>query len=320
MWWEGCWLYGLIQTFQPHRRGEVLLICVNHPFLLSFDSWVAKLTENHELLPSMADARSIALVCANEASLWEELRSRASVVAQAEPALAPMLYRYVLDRSGFGEGIIQRLAERLTPTGQDLPVVLRVLGEAVASDREVLSQMRADIRATLERDPATEHALIPYLWYKGFHAISTHRLAHALWKAGRKELATHLQSLVSEHLAVDIHPAARFGVGILLDHATGFVAGETSVVADNVSFLHEVTLGGTGKARGDRHPKIRSGVLIGAGAKILGNITIGEGAKIGAGSVVLKDVAPHTSVAGVPAVVIGQTSVDAPALDMDHSL
>jgi len=268
----------------------------------------------------MADARSIALVCANEASLWEELRSRASVVAQAEPALAPMLHRYVLDRSGFGEGIIQRLAERLTPTGQDLPVVLRVLGEAVASDREVLSQMRADIRATLERDPATEHALIPYLWYKGFHAISTHRLAHALWKAGRKELATHLQSLVSEHLAVDIHPAARFGVGILLDHATGFVAGETSVVADNVSFLHEVTLGGTGKARGDRHPKIRSGVLIGAGAKILGNITIGEGAKIGAGSVVLKDVAAHTSVAGVPAIVIGQTTVDAPALDMDHSL
>jgi serine O-acetyltransferase len=285
-----------------------------------FDSWVAKLTENPELILRMADARSIALVCANEASLWAELQARAAVVAKAEPALAPMLQRYVLDRSGFGEGIIQRLAERITPTGQDLPVILRVLGEAVASDREVLSQMRADIRATLERDPATEHALIPYLWYKGFHAISTHRLAHVLWKAGRKELAIHLQSLVSEHLGVDIHPAARFGVGILLDHATGFVAGETSVVADNVSFLHEVTLGGTGKARGDRHPKIRSGVLVGAGAKILGNITIGEGAKIGAGSVVLKDVAPHTSVAGVPAVMIGQTTVDAPALDMDHSL
>ncbi len=268
----------------------------------------------------MADARSIALVCANEASLWAELQARASVVAKDEPALAPMLQRYVLDRSSFGEGIIQRLAERITPTGQDLPVILRVLGEAVASDREVLSQMRADIRATLERDPATEHALIPYLWYKGFHAISMHRLAHVLWKAGRKELAIHLQSLVSEHLGVDIHPAARFGVGILLDHATGFVAGETSVVADNVSFLHEVTLGGTGKARGDRHPKIRSGVLVGAGAKILGNITIGEGAKIGAGSVVLKDVAAHTSVAGVPAVMIGQTTVDAPALDMDHSL
>jgi serine O-acetyltransferase len=180
--------------------------------------------------------------------------------------------------------------------------------------------MRADIRATLERDPATEHALVPFLWFKGYHAISLHRLAHTLWKAGRRDLATHLQSLMSEHLAVDIHPAARFGVGILLDHATGFVAGETAVVGDNVSFLHAVTLGGTGKARGDRHPKIRSGVLVGAGAKILGNITVGEGAKIGAGSVVLKDVPPHTSVAGVPAVVIGRTSVDAPALDMDHSL
>ncbi len=268
----------------------------------------------------MADARSIALVCANEASLWEELRSRAKIVAQAEPALAPMLHRYVLDRESFGAGMVQRLAERLAPSGHDVSVILQVLGEAVAADAEVLSQMRADIRATLERDPATEHALIPFLWFKGFHAISTHRLAHVLWKAGRKELATHLQSLASEHLAVDIHPAARFGVGILLDHATGFVAGETSVGADNVSFLHEVTLGGTGKARGDRHPKIRSGVLVGAGAKILGNITIGEGAKIGAGSVVLKDVAPHTSVAGVPAVVIGQTNVDAPALDMDHSL
>lgn len=268
----------------------------------------------------MADARSTALVCANEISLWTELRTRALVVATAEPALAPMLHRSVLDQPHFAAGIIRRLAERLSPAGQDTDLIVRILTDAVATDREVLAQMRADIRAILERDPATEHALAPFLWYKGFHAISTHRLAHVLWKAGRKELASHLQSLVSEHLAVDIHPAARFGVGILLDHATGFVAGETSIVADNVSFLHEVTLGGTGKARGDRHPKIHSGVLVGAGAKILGNITVGEGAKIGAGSVVLKDVAAHTSVAGVPAIVIGQTSVDAPALDMDHSL
>lgn len=268
----------------------------------------------------MADARSIALVCATELSLWEELRTRAAAVAKAEPALAPLLGRTVLDQPDFGAGIVRRLGERLSPNGQDVEVILQVLREAVKSDPEVLAKMRADIRATLERDPATENALVPFLWYKGFHAISAHRLAHVLWKAGRRELALHLQSLSSEHLGVDIHPAAHFGVGILLDHATGFVAGETSVVADNVSFLHEVTLGGTGKSRGDRHPKIRSGVLVGAGAKILGNITIGEGAKIGAGSVVLKDVAPHTSVAGVPAVVIGRASVDAPALDMDHSL
>ncbi|MCF7709591.1 MAG: serine O-acetyltransferase [Opitutales bacterium] len=268
----------------------------------------------------MADARSTALACATEASLWADIHTRAQVVAQAEPALVPMLKRYVLDRATFAEGIVRRLSERIAPTGNDVDSLVAAMQQAIAADPEILAQMRADIRATLERDPATEHALIPFLWYKGFHAISLHRLAHSLWKSGRRELATHLQSLMSEHLAVDIHPAASFGVGILLDHATGFVAGETAVVGDNVSFLHEVTLGGTGKARGDRHPKIRSGVLIGAGAKILGNITVGEGAKIGAGSVVLKDVAPHTSVAGVPAVVIGRTSVDAPALDMDHSL
>lgn len=268
----------------------------------------------------MADARSTALACATEASLWADIHARAQVVAQAEPALVPMLKRYVLDRATFAEGIVRRLSERIAPTGNDVDSLVAAMQQAIAADPEILAQMRADIRATLERDPATEHALIPFLWFKGFHAISLHRLAHSLWKSGRRELATHLQSLMSEHLAVDIHPAASFGVGILLDHATGFVAGETAVVGDNVSFLHEVTLGGTGKARGDRHPKIRSGVLIGAGAKILGNITVGEGAKIGAGSVVLKDVAPHTSVAGVPAVVIGRTSVDAPALDMDHSL
>ena len=268
----------------------------------------------------MADARSTALACATEASLWADIHARAQVVAQAEPALVPMLKRYVLDRGTFAEGIVRRLSERIAPTGNDVDSLVAAMQQAITADPEILAQMRADIRATLERDPATEHALVPFLWYKGFHAISLHRLAHSLWKSGRRELATHLQSLMSEHLAVDIHPAASFGVGILLDHATGFVAGETAVVGDNVSFLHEVTLGGTGKARGDRHPKIRSGVLIGAGAKILGNITVGEGAKIGAGSVVLKDVAPHTSVAGVPAVVIGRTSVDAPALDMDHSL
>ena len=268
----------------------------------------------------MADARSIALACATEASLWADIRARAQTVAQSEPALAPMLQRYVLDRPTFAEGIVRRLSERIAPTGNDIDSLAAAMQQAIAADPEILAQMRADIRATLERDPATEHAMVPFLWYKGFHAISLHRLSHSLWKSGRRELASHLQSLMSEHLAVDIHPAAHFGIGILLDHATGFVAGETSVVGDNVSFLHEVTLGGTGKARGDRHPKIRSGVLIGAGAKILGNITVGEGAKIGAGSVVLKDVAPHTSVAGVPAVVIGRTSVDAPALDMDHSL
>lgn len=268
----------------------------------------------------MADARSIALACANDQSLWSELQSRAELMAKQEPTLKPLLERWILSKKTFADGFVQRLSERLNPTGQDLAIIQSGLLAALSLDSEIIPKMRHDIKAILERDPATEHALIPFLWYKGFHAISAHRFAHALWKNKRTDLALYLQSLSAEHLAVDIHPAASFGVGILLDHATGFVAGETAVVEDNVSFLHEVTLGGTGKARGDRHPKVRSGVLVGAGAKILGNINIGEGAKIGAGSVVLKDVAPHTSVAGVPAVLIGKASVDAPALDMDHSL
>jgi serine O-acetyltransferase len=162
--------------------------------------------------------------------------------------------------------------------------------------------------------------LQPLLFFKGFMAISTYRVSHYLWTHGRKELALYFQSLASEVFAVDIHPAARIGCGILLDHATSFVVGETAIIEDNVSILHEVTLGGSGKQTGDRHPIVRSGVLLGAGAKILGRVEIGEGAKVGAGSVVLMDVAPHTTVAGVPAQVVGVSREDAPALEMDQRL
>ncbi|MFZ9200945.1 MAG: serine O-acetyltransferase [Opitutales bacterium] len=263
---------------------------------------------------------SVAIVTATEASLWHELQERAAGYAKAEPALQPMLDRYVLARRDFGDGLARRISERITASMSEATTVGRVFDEMIARDATIVQQARGDLRAILERDPAAEHALLPYLWYKGFHAITCHRFAHALWKAGRREMAFHIQSLSSEHLAVDIHPAARFGTGILLDHATGFVAGETAVVEDNVSFLHEVTLGGTGKQRGDRHPKIRSGVLVGAGAKILGNITVGAGAKVGAGSVVLIDVPPHATAAGVPAVIVGQGRMDTPALDMDHTI
>jgi serine O-acetyltransferase len=170
--------------------------------------------------------------------------------------------------------------------------------------------------AVYERDPACPDALTPLLYFKGFQALVCYRVAHHLWNHDRQELALYLQSLISETFAVDIHPAAQIGCGIFLDHATGFVAGETTVIESNVSILHEVTLGGTGKDRGDRHPKVRSGVLLGAGAKILGNVEIGECAKVGAGSVVLKDVPPHTSVAGVPAQIIGKASEVSPALGM----
>lgn len=180
--------------------------------------------------------------------------------------------------------------------------------------------MRADIRAITERDPAATRFSEPLLYFKGFHALQTHRVAHWLWSEGRRELALFLQSRASEVFGVDIHPAARIGKGILVDHATGVVVGETAVVEDNVSILHEVTLGGTGKDCGDRHPKVRHGVLIGAGAKILGNVEVGEGAKIGAGSVVLEDVPAHATVAGVPAKVVGIAEGDEPARTMDHRL
>jgi serine O-acetyltransferase len=172
--------------------------------------------------------------------------------------------------------------------------------------------------AVNDRDPACPDVLTPLLFFKGFQALVCYRVAHHLWKMGRREFALYLQSLVAETFAVDIHPAAQIASGILLDYATGFVAGETAVIEEDVSILHEVTLGGTGKERGDRHPKVRSGVLLGAGAKILGNVEIGRGAKVGAGSVVLKDVPAHTSVAGVPAKVVGTLRAASPALEMRH--
>lgn len=177
-----------------------------------------------------------------------------------------------------------------------------------------------DLCAIVERDPACDSPLQPLLFYKGFHAISTYRMSHHLWHEGRKELAMYFQSIASEVYGVDIHPAARIGCGILLDHATSFVVGETAIIEDNVSILHEVTLGGTGKETGDRHPVVRSGVLLGAGVKVLGRVELGEGAKVGAGSVVLSDVPPHTTVAGVPAEVVGVSREDAPALEMDQHL
>ncbi|HVD73015.1 MAG TPA: serine O-acetyltransferase, partial [Xanthobacteraceae bacterium] len=177
---------------------------------------------------------------------------------------------------------------------------------------------RADIVATVDRDPATNRFLEPVLYFKGFHAIQTHRLAHWLWGRGRKDFAYYLQSQSSAVFQTDINPAVSIGRGIFLDHATGVVVGETAVIEDDVSILQEVTLGGTGKEAGDRHPKIRRGVLIGAGAKILGNIEIGHCARIAAGSVVLKSVPHNTTVAGVPARVIGEAGCPEPSRTMDH--
>ena len=180
--------------------------------------------------------------------------------------------------------------------------------------------MRADIRAVADRDPACERFVDPILYFKGFHAIQTHRLANWLWKNGRKDFALYLQSVSSQVYQVDIHPRVSFGKGIFFDHATGIVVGETAMLEDDVSILQGVTLGGTGKEEGDRHPKIRHGVLIGAGAKVLGNIEIGNCSRVASGSVVLKDVPCKTTVAGVPAKVVGQAGCAEPAISMDQIL
>ncbi|MDR2430166.1 MAG: serine O-acetyltransferase [Puniceicoccales bacterium] len=254
------------------------------------------------------------------ATLWAELRHHADATATREPALAHHLDHTIRAHSTLEHALARHLAAKLTRRGENSARLGDTFLEAITADTTIVRKILHDLHAIVTRDPACDTPLTPFLWFKGFHAITTHRLAHWLWESGREHYALHLQSLASETFAVDIHPAARLGQGILLDHATGFVVGETAVIDDDVSILHAVTLGGTGKDKGDRHPKVRRGVLIGAGAKILGNIEIGEGAKIGAGSVVLQPVAPHTTVAGVPAILVGPAPGDAPAFDMDHNI
>lgn len=256
----------------------------------------------------------------NISAIWDEILTAAEGVARKEPLLVPVLRESVLDRNNFADALAHRLGRKLGNHATDGTVVRRIFEEVLNSDESLPEVVAADVLAVRDRDPACADLLTPLLYFKGFQALSAYRVSHHLYLAGRTELALYLQSLISETFAVDIHPAARIGKGILLDHATSFIAGETSVIADNVSILHEVTLGGTGKERGDRHPKVQSGVLLGAGAKILGNVTIGEGARVGAGSVVLGNVPPHVTVAGVPAKIVGKNAEDNPALKMDHTL
>lgn len=252
--------------------------------------------------------------------IWQSLVDQAHAISVDEPSLKPLLTEVILDQPCLGSALGIRMARKLARedmTREELdPLLMGLLRE----NSDLVLSAAADLHATVERDPATESPLEPLLYYKGFLAITTYRVSHHLWHNGRKSLALYFQSLASEVFGVDVHPAAQIGCGILLDHATSLVVGETAIIEDSVSILHEVTLGGTGKQSGARHPVVRSGVLIGAGAKILGRVEIGEGAKIGAGSVVLKDVPPHTTVAGVPAEVVGTSATENPALEMDQSL
>ncbi len=252
--------------------------------------------------------------------VWQRIREEAAAVAAEEPLLASMAYSAVLHHERLEDALSYILAQKLG-SAELPPLGLReVIEEAFASDPDIGHAVRADLVAVNERDPACRSYLKPLLFFKGFQAIQAHRVSHWLWHQQRETMAFLLQSRGSEVFAVDINPATRFGRGILIDHGTGVVIGETAVIEDNVSMLQNVTLGGTGKETGDRHPKIRRGVLIGAGAKILGNIEIGEGAKIGAGSVVLIPVPAHCTAAGVPAKIVGDCECEQPAREMDHGL
>jgi serine O-acetyltransferase len=252
--------------------------------------------------------------------IWTRLRDEAEAAARAEPALAGLMITTILNHERLEDAIVHRVAARLARAAVPSELIAQTYGEAIEADGSFGEAFRADILAVADRDPACSRLMEPVLYFKGFHAIQTHRLAHWLWNEGRRDFALYLQSLSSEVFQTDINPAARMGRGVFLDHATGLVVGQTAVIGDDVSILQGVTLGGTGKERGDRHPKISRGVLIGAGAKILGNIEVGQCARVASGSVVLQPVPPKTTVAGVPARVVGTAGCAEPARSMDQIL
>jgi len=251
---------------------------------------------------------------------WSCLRKEAAAYATKEPALSSFLFSTILEQKSLATALVNHLAEKLATTEFNALKLRRVLTEAAEVDATIVDSAARDLLAIMDRDPACRTCLHAFLYFKGFMAIQTHRFAHALYNEGRDLIAFHLQNRSSEQFGVDINPAAKIGSGIMLDHATGFVMGETAVMGDDCSILQGVTLGGTGKADEDRHPKIGNRVLIGAGASVLGNISVGDDAKIAANSVVLKPVPARCTVAGVPAKPVGGACKDSPAQTMDHSL
>jgi serine O-acetyltransferase len=250
--------------------------------------------------------------------IWSQMRKEAESAMNAEAALGSFIFATVLSHQKLEEAVCHRLAQRLNHTDVDAGLIAQTFQGVLDSEPDLGGIIRADLAAVYDRDPACTRYLDPLLYFKGFHALVTHRFAHALWKRGRKDFALYLQSQSSRMFAVDIHPAAVFGKGIMIDHATGFVVGETAAVGDNCSFLHAVTLGGSGKETGDRHPKIGDNVLVGAGAKVLGNIKVGSCSRIAAGSVVLSEVPNNVTVAGVPAKVVGPAGCAEPARAMEQ--
>lgn len=251
--------------------------------------------------------------------VWTRLRFEARAAAADEPTMASYIDAAILSHDTICQAMSFHMAEKLAGPEMSAQQVRQVIGTAFDSNADLVSRAEADMQATLERDPAARGMLQPFLFFKGFLALQTHRIANHLWRQGRETLAFQFQSRASEKFGVDIHPAAQIGRGVMLDHASGITVGETAIIGDNCSLLHGVTLGGTGKEVGDRHPKIGNGVLLSVGAKVLGNISIGDEAKVAAGSVVLKDVPARCTVAGVPAKIVGAPSQE-PARNMDQAL
>lgn len=252
--------------------------------------------------------------------LWQTICDEAYHCSEAEPVLASFYYASILNHSSVAAALAFNLALRLDSPALQATSIREVCDQALTADAGIRAAIEADIQAHFKRDPACDQYSMPLLYFKGYQAIQAQRIAHWLWHRQRRSLALYFQNRIASEFDVDIHPAATIGSGVMLDHATGLVVGETAVIGDNVSLLHGVSLGGSGCCRGDRHPVVGAGVLIGAGAKLLGNINIGEGAKIASGSVVLRDVPAHTTVAGVPARAVGKPSVDQPALAMNQLL
>ncbi|WP_028117396.1 serine O-acetyltransferase [Ferrimonas senticii] len=251
--------------------------------------------------------------------VWAQLRDEATVVTQNEPLLTSYVHTCILSHKSLGAALSFILSNKIADDVMSASVVRELLEEAYAAEPEIIANAAYDIDAVFHRDPAIKQQLTILLHLKGFQSLQVHRLAHYLWRNGREPLALLLQSRNSEVFGVDIHPAARIGKGVMFDHATGIVVGETAIIEDNVSILQSVTLGGTGNESGDRHPKIRTGVMIGAGAKVLGNIEVGEGARIGANSVVLNAVPAHATVVGIPARVVGKGGCKTPCETMDQN-
>jgi serine O-acetyltransferase len=252
--------------------------------------------------------------------VWDRISREARQAVADEPVMGGLVHACVLHHATLQKALSYRISAKLSSNEMSMLVLREVADEAFAADPALVEAARADLVAVLERDPATYRLLQPILYFKGFQAMQAYRVAHWLWTQGRRDLAYFVQMRSSEVYGVDIHPAARIGKGIMIDHAHSIVIGETAVVGDNVSMLHSVTLGGTGKEKEDRHPKIGDEVLIGAGAKVLGNITVGCCSRIAAGSVVLEDVPPAMTVAGVPAKVVGSAGCEHPSVTMNQLL